>query len=60
MDDENVAALKASRSIKRGSPDAGNGLFKTKFIRKFNTGKDWDSGAPIVTNSDGATWDYRF
>ena len=57
MDEKNVAALSASRSIK--SPkDVGNGLFKTKFVRKFNTGRDWDSGAPVVTNSDGATWNF--
>ena len=31
---------------------------KVKFHdRKFNTGKDWDSGAPIVQKSDGSTWD---
>ena len=57
MDEANVAALKASRSIKQPR-DEGNGQFRTKFIRKFNTGRDWDSGAPVVTKSDGTPWDF--
>ena len=57
MDDDNLAALKASRSMKRGTADAEGRGTKVKFIRKFNTGKDWDSGAPIVQKSDGSTWD---
>jgi hypothetical protein len=57
MDDDNLAALKASRSMKRGTVDAEGRGTKVKFIRKFNTGKDWDSGAPIVQKSDGSTWD---
>ena len=56
MDDDNLAALKASRSMKKGTPDAEGRATKVKFIRKFNTGKDWDSGAPIVQKSDGSTW----
>ena len=57
MDDDNLAALKASRSMKKGTPDPEGRGTKVKFIRKFNTGKDWDSGAPIVQKSDGSTWD---
>ena len=57
MDEKNVAALKASRSIKNPK-DVGNGLFKAKFVRKFDTGRDWDSGAPTVTNADGDTWSF--
>ena len=57
MDDANLATLKASRSMKKGTPDAEGRGTKVKFIRKFNTGKDWDSGAPIVQKSDGSTWD---
>ena len=57
MDDDNLTALKASRSMKKGSPDPQGRGTKVKFIRKFNTGKDWDSGAPIVQKSDGSTWD---
>ena len=43
--------------MKKGTPDAEGRGTKVKFIRKFNTGKDWDSGAPIVQKSDGSTWD---
>jgi len=57
MDDDNLATLKASRSMKKGTPDSEGRGTKVKFIRKFNTGKDWDSGAPIVQKSDGSTWD---
>jgi len=57
MDDSNLSTLKASRSMKKGTPDAEGRGTKVKFIRKFNTGKDWDSGAPIVQKSDGSTWD---
>ena len=57
MDDDNLTTLKASRSMKKGTPDAEGRGTKVKFIRKFNTGKDWDSGAPIVQKSDGSTWD---
>ena len=57
MDDDNLATLKASRSMKKGTPDAEGRGTKVKFIRKFNTGKDWDSGAPTVQKSDGSTWD---
>jgi len=57
MDDANLSTLKASRSMKKGTPDAEGRGTKVKFIRKFNTGKDWDSGAPTVQKSDGSTWD---
>ena len=26
-------------------------------MRKFNTGRDWDSGSPTVLKSDGTKWD---
>ena len=58
MDEDNLAALKASRSMKKGSPDPQGRGTKVKFIRKFNTGKDWDSGAPIVTWADGSSYNY--
>ncbi len=57
MDEANVAALKASRSIKNPK-DMGNGIYKAKFVRKFNTGRDWDSGAPSVINADGDPWSF--
>jgi hypothetical protein len=27
-------------------------------VRKYNTGRDWDSGAPVVAKEDGTLWDY--
>ena len=58
MDDDNLAALKASRSMKKGSPDQMGRGTKVKFIRKFNTGRDWDSGAPIVSWADGSSYNF--
>ena len=58
LDDENLATLKASRSMKRGVPDQMGRGTKVKLVRKFDTGRDWDSGAPIVKKSDGTDWDY--
>ena len=57
MDEGNVAALEASRSIKNPK-DMGNGIYKAKFVRKFNTGRDWDSGAPSVVNASGDPWSF--
>lgn len=58
LDDENLALLKASRSMKRGVPDTEGRGTRVKLVRKYDTGKDWDSGAPIVKKSDGSNWDY--
>jgi hypothetical protein len=58
LDDDNMEALKASRSIKRGSPDPEGRGTKVKFVRKFDTGRDWDSGAPVVKKSDDSNWDF--
>lgn len=57
MDEDSLAALKASRSMKKGSPDPQGRGTKVKFIRKYDTGRDWDSGAPIVTWADGSSYD---
>jgi len=57
-EDDNMEALKASRSIKRGSPDPEGRGTKVKFVRKFDTGRDWDSGAPVVKKSDDSNWDF--
>jgi hypothetical protein len=57
-EDYNMEALKASRSIKRGSPDPEGRGTKVKFVRKFDTGRDWDSGAPVVKKSDDSNWDF--
>jgi len=57
LDDDNMQTLKDSRSIKRGSPDSEGRGTKVKFVRKYDTGRDWDSGAPSVVHSDGTNWD---
>ena len=57
LDKENMDRLTASRSMKKGSPDAEGGGTRVRFVRKFNTGRDWDSGSPVVVKSDGTKWD---
>ena len=57
LDKENMDRLTASRSMKKGSPDAEGRGTRVRFVRKFNTGRDWDSGSPVVVKSDGTTWD---
>ena len=59
LDEDNMMALKASRSIKKGSPDTQGRGHKVKFVRKFDTGRDWDSGAPVVVKADDTAWDYE-
>ena len=59
MNDENFKRLKASKSMKSGTDDdLGRGK-KVTFVRKFETGRDWDSGAPIVLKEDNTRWDYE-
>ena len=58
LDDDNMQTLKDSRSIKRGSPDSEGRGIKVKFVRKYDTGRDWDSGAPLVVWSDNKPYDY--
>jgi hypothetical protein len=43
--------------MKRGSKDPQGRGTKVKFVRKYDTGKDWDSGAPEVVKADGSAWD---
>jgi hypothetical protein len=58
LDDANVAALQAAGSAKEPKPDLeGRGL-RVKIDRKFDTGRDWDSGAPLVTHADGTPWNF--
>ena len=57
LDKENMDRLIASKSMKKGSPDAEGRGTRVRFVRKFNTGRDWDSGSPVVVKSDGTTWD---
>ena len=58
MDDDNYGILKASKSMKEARKDEEGRGKRVTFIRKFNTGNDWDSGAPIVLKSDGTPWSY--
>jgi len=57
LDKENMDRLSASKSMKKGSPDAEGRGTRVRFVRKFNTGRDWDSGSPTVLKSDGTKWD---
>ena len=59
LDEDNLMKLKASRSIKKGKPDIEGRGHTVKFLRKFATGKGWESGAPVVVKSDDSPWDYN-
>jgi len=56
IDDDNLNLLQASRSMKKGSPDREGRGTKVTFVRKFDTGRDWDSGPPTVLKSDDTPW----
>ena len=58
LDDENMQILRNSKSMKKGTPDPEGRGTKVRLIRKFETGRDWDSGAPVVTKADGSKWNY--
>jgi len=47
--------LKKAGSMKRGRPVEGG--ISVKLDRKWETGRDWDSGAPEVFRADGNPWD---
>ena len=57
LDKDSIDRLSASKSMKKGSPDAEGRGTRVRFVRKFNTGRDWDSGSPTVLKSDGTKWD---
>ena len=57
LDKENMDRLIASKSMKKGSPDAEGRGTRVRFVRQFNTGRDLDSGSPVVVKSDGTKWD---
>lgn len=56
LDNENMDKLRRSGSMKRGKPDPEGRGTMVKVDRKFNTGRDWDSGAPEVLRADGNPW----
>jgi hypothetical protein len=55
LDNANWELLKRSGTMKRGKPVDGG--IAVKMERKWETGKDWDSGAPEVLKADGNPWD---
>jgi hypothetical protein len=57
LDDENYQKLQKSGSLKRGKPDPDGRGMNVKFDRKWETGRDFDSGAPQVYRADGNPWD---
>lgn len=57
MDDSNLSLLQASRSMKKGTPDKDGRGTKVKFVRKYDTGLDWNSGPPVILKSDDTKWD---
>ena len=59
MNDVNYKKLQASKSMKKGTDDALDRGRKVTFVRKFETGRDWDSGVPIVLKEDNTRWDYE-
>ena len=59
MDEANMSVLQNARSMKRGKPDPDGRGTTVRFVRKFNTGRDWDSGAPVVIKEDGTRWDFE-
>ena len=56
LDEENMAILAASKSMQKGSPDSEGRGTRVRFIRKFDTGRDWDSGVPKVVKDDNSAW----
>lgn len=56
MDEANLAAFQAAGSPKKAKPDPQGRGMKIKFDRKFNTGSEYSSGAPVVTHEDGTPW----
>ena len=59
MDEKNYDMLKATKSMKVGKDDLEGRGKKVTFHRPYNTGRDWDGGAPLVLKADGTVWDYH-
>jgi len=57
LDADNMAKLNKSGSLKRGKPDPKGRGTSVKFDRKWETGRDWDSGSPDIYRADGNPWD---
>ena len=59
LDDENMQILRNSKSMKKGTPDPEGRGTRVRLIRKFETGRDWDRGAPVGTKAEGSKWNYE-
>ena len=59
LDEDNIANLQAARSSKTPKLDPEGRGMRVKFDRKFDTGYDWSSGAPVVKKADGSAWDFE-
>lgn len=57
LDDDNLALLRKSKSMKRGNPSPDNeGMTRVRFTRKWE--EKFGGGAPVVKKADGTDWDY--
>tara|TARA_R100001086_G_scaffold247411_1_gene181595 strand:- start:448 stop:978 length:531 start_codon:yes stop_codon:yes gene_type:complete len=59
LDEDNITKLQAARSSKTPKLDPEGRGMRVKFDRKFDTGYDWSSGAPVVKKADGSAWDFE-
>ncbi len=58
LDEQNMALLKASKSMKRGKPDPQGRGTMVRLVRKYDTGYEWASGPPVVVKANDMEWDY--
>lgn len=57
LDADQMAKLKASKSMKQGRPSPDNeDLTRVKFTRKWE--ENYGGGEPTVLKADGSAWDY--
>lgn len=57
LPDDQFQILKDAGSLKKGKPDPDGRGINVKLDRKWNTGRDWDSGQPEIFRADGSVWD---
>lgn len=57
LDADNYKKLQSSGTMKRGKPDGD--LMNVKFDRKWETGRDFDSGPPTILKADGNPWHFE-
>jgi len=56
LDQDTYEKLMSSGTMKRGKKEGD--LMNVKFDRKWETGRDFDSGPPTVLKADGNPWDF--